>query len=300
MIRVGNALAPRWYESNPAKLEHLLDRIQASGATTAEFVLLPGEATAAQRRVQVPEAQWRATADAVLRRGMTCSFHAPLDPEFSLRGWHNDRPRLEMLYARLLQFADDVGARQGAPVPFIVHASRSQKRNELANADDTATFLKWALRVTRENGVVDLAVELRDQIDLQETWFDADRFSLLRFVRSLESERVGICWDLGHDWQNAMRRQEGLQPPTQLFFDHVLHVHAHDGIADLSVHHPLGSGILPVNEWIRALCDSGYDRSLILEIRYRYAREAGDPWDVLDDSYRQVLKEITERTDRSE
>ena len=26
MIRVGNALAPRWYESNPAKLEHLLDR----------------------------------------------------------------------------------------------------------------------------------------------------------------------------------------------------------------------------------------------------------------------------------
>ena len=69
MIRVGNALAPRWYESNPARLDQLLDRIQAAGGTAAEFVLLPGEATAAQRRVQVPEAEWRSTVDAVLEQG---------------------------------------------------------------------------------------------------------------------------------------------------------------------------------------------------------------------------------------
>ena len=205
-----------------------------------------------------------------------------------------------MLYARLLQFADEVGVRQGARVPFIVHASRSQKRNELANADDTATFLKWALRVTKEHGVVDLAVELRDQIDPDETWFDSDRFSLLRFVRSLENERVGICWDVGHDWQNAMRRNERLEPPSRMFFDHVLHVHAHDGLDDLSVHHPLGRGVIPVDDWLKEMCASGYDRSLTLEIRYRYAREVGDPWTVLDDSYHRAIAAIDNEADMSD
>lgn len=78
----------------------------------------------------------------------------------------------------------------------------------------------------------------------------------------------------------------------------VRHVDVHDGDHDGTVRHQLLRDLVPWEAQLGAMVDAGYAGSAILEIRYRYASEIGEPWAVLAESYRQVVALIDGDTSR--
>ena len=144
--------------------------------------------------------------------------------------------------------------------------------------ESTAEFLLESLAKLSESGSqAQLSLELRARSSDADDRFDRDLAILAEFVTGLKSERVGICWDIAHDWENGGR----ITHLTPSVLDVINHVHLHDSRGASDVHGPLGYGAVPWQGAIRQLIDAGWEGAITLEIRYRYATERGDPWTVL-------------------
>jgi sugar phosphate isomerase/epimerase len=75
---------------------------------------------------------------------------------------------------------------------------------------------------------------------------------------------------------------------------YINHVHLHDRHpGGGGLHAPLGMTGLPWRRAIGCLQNAGWNGAITLEIRYRYALELGQPWDVLAASFDQVRRVLT-------
>ena len=276
MIRFGPAAAPRWFNQDLALLDQYLDLIEDEGGSAIEFVVLPGRGTEELGRVHLLESIARPALDRAQARGLRVNLHAPLTSEFRITEWAANRASYRDRFAwvvELLLVAED---RQPDPPRLVVHAAAG--RPQL-----TASYLEWlAGELTQARSAVQTAVELRGPANGTDGNFDRSLETLAEFIGSIGRDKVGICWDVAHDWEHGGGIAE-LNPDLLRLINHV---HIHDNRPSGEVHAPLDSGSVPWRDALRQLIDAQWDGSVTLEIRYRYAAEQGEPWDVLRASLR--------------
>jgi sugar phosphate isomerase/epimerase len=271
VIRIGPAAAPRWFDQDLSKFEQFLDLIVAAGGSAIEFVVLPGTGTEELGRVHLLDPDLPAAVDLAHARGFTINLHAPLPSEYRMSEWANDRIGYNSRFASVLNMVTRVEAGQATPPILVMHAAAGMPAL-------TAEFLLELLAKLSESGSdARLSLELRSRSTADDDRFDRDLALLAEFVSGLNSERVGICWDIAHDWENGGR----ITQLTPSVLDVINHVHLHDSRGASDVHGPLGYGVIPWQGAIRQLVDAKWEGAVTLEIRYRYAIERGDPWRVL-------------------
>jgi sugar phosphate isomerase/epimerase len=288
---LGNAAAPRWWEQDPARFDQYLKFLVGAGATSIEFVLHRGAIDPRGGRVHVLENDWLPFARQAQSLGLACQLHASLDRRFDLSRWPNDRTGLQADYLPLLTAARQIAGGQAMPVAYVLHGTSSASDPNDDGDEGAKQFFDWAANELAGAGVV-LCPELRPARDPSDRRWDRSRASLAKFVAELDHLGVGICWDLGHDWENRRLDADWSAIPDEAFLSRVRHVHLHGIGSDGALHQPLGAGGVPWAAQLRALADRGYGGAATLEIRYRYALAVGEPWTVLAASYRRALEAI--------
>jgi sugar phosphate isomerase/epimerase len=291
MIRLGNASAPRWYGEKLEQLGDYIDRLVGFGATSTELILHHGPSDERNARVHIQQHQWQDVVNRFQSRGLHCDLHASLAPAFSLRRWQKESRRLHSQYRPLLEFGERLSNQTGSAVVLVIHAANAIEMPPELNARATSEFLEWALEESgSRGGGLRFAVELRHDPKHYATRFDVDRGMLRRFVEQFDSDRVGICWDIGNDLQQAIWKGIPPELPGGEFLGQVIHVHTHGRGPGGDLHFPLLSPRETAAAWLGLLPGAAYAGSVTLEIRFRLAAARGEPMEVLGTSY-QVARE---------
>lgn len=291
---LGNAAAPRWWDQDPRRLDQYFDFLVGAGASSIELVLHHGPIDARGARVHVLDDEWLRVTKKAQAHGLDCQFHASLDRRFQLARWRNDRAGLRADYAPILTAIQRFADEKSTPAAFVVHGTSSATEPKDDGGEDAKGFLAWATDSLASANVV-ICAELRAARDVNDRRWDRSRSSITDFIANLAIPKIGVCWDLGHDWENRRIDPQWSQTPADSFLELVRHVHVHDAASDGSLHHPLGRGRVPWAEQLAVLTARGWSGAATMEIRYRYALAAGEPWTVLAASYRRALEAITPR-----
>ncbi len=121
--------------------------------------------------------------------------------------------------------------------------------------------LRFALELNRDRGAADPST----------TWESVESM-----CREIGRQDVGICWDWGHGYANALRGKSPLEPPAR-FLDLVLNTHIH-GVSPVgSTHWPLDRKGMPVERFGALLRASGYRGMFVLELNPLRFAELGPP-----------------------
>ncbi len=286
MNPVGSASSPRWYRGTVSGLSAYLGELVAWGAGAAELVLHHGPATEHVRFVHVIEQDWAATFAQYRARGIACHAHASVAPAFRIEGWRADPAFVRRQYLPLLDLCARMAERQGAAVTLVVHGAGDARATRAENQATTRGFLAWAEREAGARDGVRIAVELLRARGADDVHASSGRANVLDLVRDRDPARVGICWDLEHDWFNGRVDPTWTPEPPPAFLDRVIHVHVHDANAATHANHfPLAFNAVPYDTQVPLLVARGYAGPLILELRYRHALALGDPHEWMGKSY---------------
>lgn len=178
------------------------------------------------------------------------------------------------------------------PLIVTVHALRDKKEPIVKAANNTIRSLyeicnysekmdlplKICLELNREKGEGDPSVTCENVVNM---------------VKSVGSERVGICWDFGHYLYNCrMTGKEGEIPPLE-FLELVAHTHIH-GIHKGITHYPINYDDMPMlSEYINALKGVNYSGIYNIEMTLRYLLEGKyDLAKVYSESIKTIEKEL--------
>jgi sugar phosphate isomerase/epimerase len=276
LIRFGPAAAPRWFNQDLARFEQYLDLIVEEGGSAIEFVVLPGSGTEELGRVHLLGPVASEAVALAQARGLQVNLHAPLTPEFRITEWAADRASYRERFARVIELLHVAEVGQSDPPRLVIHAAAGRPAL-------TSEYLEWlAGELTRAHSAAGISVELRGPSSGADRDFDRSLSTLRDFVESLGTGRIGICWDIAHDWEHG----GGIAELSPGLLRQINHIHIHDNRPTGEVHAPLDSGSVPWRFALRQLGDAQWSGSITLEIRYRYALEQGEPWDVLRASLR--------------
>jgi sugar phosphate isomerase/epimerase len=271
VIRYGPAASPRWFNQDPERFNDYAGLLRDCGASAIEFVLLPGTGNEELGRFHLLEGDWEWAFARSHAAGFVVNVHAPLPSEYRMAEWENDRQEYQRRIARVLgglRLAEEISGQ--SPV-LVVHAAA----NDPQTSRDALTWMRSELE--RLNSRARIAVELRAPSISSHGSFDRNLQDLGEFVRDLGDANTGICWDIAHDWEIG----GSISVVQTTMLAQIFHVHLHDSHGGHGVHAPLDSGAIPWRSALDQLKIVGWDGSITLEIRYRYASEIGDPWEVL-------------------
>lgn len=284
-MRIGAAAAPRWWGVDPHGLPDYLAHLRASGATSVELIVHHGPAARDPSSVHLDRSDWAYAVGEAARVGLHVDVHNSLDPRLRLDRWTTDRVGLETDLGPILDLLVTVEQRQAAPPAFVVHAVDLPSSSQAV----TQQVLAWLVaELDRRRCGAIVCVELRAGSGRGDGRFDRDRGRLEAFVEAQSSPAIGMCWDVANDWLTAARTGRDLASPRAAP-PCVRHVHLHGASGDGSLHAPLGDDTVPWAAALDLLEISGWSGSVTLEIRYRSARDLGDPWTVLAESVRRAL-----------
>lgn len=121
--------------------------------------------------------------------------------------------------------------------------------------------LRFALELNRDRG----------EADPSTTWENVESM-----CRRIDRRNVGICWDWGHGYANALRGKSTLEPPAG-FLDLVVNTHIHGVSPAGSTHWPLNEKRIPVERFVSLLRTSGYRGMFVLELNPLRFTELGPP-----------------------
>jgi sugar phosphate isomerase/epimerase len=249
-IRIGFSMHPRW--TDRAGLKAFIDPLRRAGLSALEFEL--------DDHLDC----WSDSPplmEAAVEQGLELSFHAPYRSPHSLVGFAGDRrPDLEQEYRPLLEIAEGWARRSGKPRTLVVHAAVSQPPADSTSlVTDTIVYLNWVTDVFPN---LHLALENNHPPIKDEIKVGIQRADVLKIASSLPPTRVGICWDMGHDY---LRHQQ--DEPSPEWLSRVMHVHLHDvDEADLD-HYPLVLGNVPHLSWLQGLKQAGMKGIVVLELK---------------------------------
>jgi len=297
-VLLGNSGAPRWYQGGPERLTAYLERLRTWGATATEVVLHHGPADERTARVHLLDPDWERVLRCYRDAGIAVQVHVSLDPRFATQRWLDEPEDLAREYEPILGVVRDLAAEQGRAV-LVLHGANDPARGYEENRRATIGLLGWlAEAAERMPGEVLVGLELGAVKPDRPAATARSRADVLALVQAVDSPRVGICWDLAHDCENAAH-EPGWEPvPGSEFLDRVVHVHVHDLGDDGASHYPPVLGRVPIAEQLGALAARGPLPSIIMEVRWRCAARLGEPWELLGESYRRVGATVAELTQR--
>lgn len=249
-IRIGFSMHPRWINTNGLKT--FIEPLRRAGLSALEFELDD------QMDLWADSLQ---LMDIAIEQGLELSFHAPFRAPHSLIGFAGDqRQVLEMEYQPLFEIAERWAQRTGTPRTVVVHAAHSKIPTEPGGlVDDTNAFLQWILD-TFPN--LHLALENNHPSAKGDIKVGVHREEVLRIIDRFPPSRVGICWDMGHDY---LRHQQ--DEPSLEWLSRVIHVHVHDVDQSDQDHYPLGLGYVPYQTWLQSLKQTGMKGIVVLELK---------------------------------
>jgi len=224
-----------------------LQRLRRTGVSTIELHRL-SPLTGAEAVEQA--------AAAVLRAGLRVSVHGYLTEPHAGTGLLQACPWLpsvrEMARGGQECLRITVHALAGSSGPVDGFRRRTVELLGLwaRQASDAALPLRFALELNRAKGAVDPST----------TWEGVESM-----CRQVGREEVGICWDWGHGYVNALRGLIPGEPPAG-FLELVRNVHVHDVGPSGSTHWPLRGGGVPVERFVQLLRKGGYPGTLVLEL----------------------------------
>jgi sugar phosphate isomerase/epimerase len=243
-LLLGLNMHPKWLGDGTA--EDFLFPLREVGLRVLEFTLNLSSPDWPEMRSLIEEGH---------RLGFRITFHAPYKDPYNPAGFLGaKRDEVERLYRPALEYAARI-AEEAGPTPLVVHGAKGNSpREELRR--DTRAFLGW---------IVEEFVNLHPCIELlvreeSTNKIGDNKAELVEIVSGLDSPRVGICWDLGHDARN------GSLPAPPGFTASVRHAHLHDISPDGLDHCPLIFGSVPYEERLRQLIRADYKGAVILEV----------------------------------
>ncbi len=251
-IELGFGLHPKWLGSGTR--EDFLGPLKAAGMSVLEFTLHPATD------------EWpamRALAEECTAAGYRCHFHAPYQPPFTLAGFAGTRRNeIEQMYTPALELVERLGEAGHFDPALVVHgATAAAPRAELRR--DTEAFLSWVLAETRRAHVMLEILPHRPPF----VRTGESRDEVLDVARALNHPRLGLCWDLGHDYL-----LDYTELPDDEFLRRVRHVHIHDVNAAREDHYPLVFGNVPWQADLCALLAVGFEGAVVMEINGHRAR----------------------------
>ncbi len=276
MIRFGPAAAPRWFNQDLERFREYIELIAGAGGSAIEFVAFPGAGSDELGRVHLLQPIAREAIANAHAADFHVNLHSPLTAEFRIVEWANDRATYQSRFAPMFDLIDAAEAGQDESPVLVIHAAAD-------HPEATAAYLEWLSgELDKRGSNARLSLELRTMDGPDDRRFDRSLESLSSFLTALELRRAGMCWDVAHDWESGGR----ITPLSPQALHWINHVHIHDSRTDGIVHAPLDAGSVPWREAVATLRDVGWQGSITLEIRYRYAAELGEPWNVLEASLR--------------
>lgn len=249
-IRIGFSMHPRWVEHTGLKA--FIDPLRLAGLSALEFELDDNQACWSDFPGLMEEA---------VAQGLELSFHAPYRAPHSLVGFAGEsRPALEQEYRPLLEIAERWAQRTGEPRTLVIHAAVAQPPTDPDSlVADTIAFMHWVAEAFPN---VHLALENNHPPLRNEIKVGIQRADVLQLAKCLPPERLGICWDMGHDF---LRHQQ--DEPTPEWFSRVMHVHLHDVDQASLDHYPLIFGNVPHQSWLQGLKHAGMNGIVVLELK---------------------------------
>ena len=251
-MQFGFGLHPKWLGNGTR--EEFLAPLKAQGMSALEFTLHPG----------IDE--WEsmsALAEECARAGYPCHFHAPYQPPFTLAGFAtNQRDAIQKMYDPALELVERLAEENHFAPSLIIHgATANAPHAELRR--DTEAFLTWVLSVTRHSQL--MLENLPPKPGFTRTGESRDE--VLAIAHQFNNPRLGICWDLGHDYLLGYT-----ELPDADFLRAVRHVHIHDINNAREDHFPLVFGNVPWQADLHALAGVGFDGAIVMEINGYRAR----------------------------
>jgi sugar phosphate isomerase/epimerase len=249
-IRIGFSMHPRWVED--LGLKGFLKPLCQAGLSALEFELddrLEGWSESLSLMEQA------------VSMGLELSFHAPYRPPHSLVGFAGERRlAIEQELRPILEIGENWALRTGRQCVLVVHAAVSPVPADPAPlVTDTVAYLKW---VAGSFPHLYLALENNHPSKQNEVKIGVQRTELLRLASYLPQERLGICWDMGHDYLSQQQEQ-----PLPEWFSRVIHVHLHDVDSEGRDHYPLVLGNITYLPWLRGLVQAGMHGIVVLELQ---------------------------------
>jgi sugar phosphate isomerase/epimerase len=206
-MKTSFSIDPKWIGDGNA--EKFLAPFQKVGMTALEFILQP------------LEPDWGANqglAQHCAAAGFLCYFHAPYKTPYNPQGFSSTRRgEIKELNWPAFDFADSLSKQYGLVPTIVIHGAKGDfPIDELVR--DTVQFLEWVLA---ETSCLRPALELLPHKNM--TRVGENRDEVLAVVEQISSDRLGLCWDLGHDVLLGYK-----DIPTANFLRAVRHVHVHD------------------------------------------------------------------------
>jgi sugar phosphate isomerase/epimerase len=217
---------------------------------------------------EVPAGRVIEAAEAVRRAGLEATVHAWLAEIGEEDDPGSRYPWLEPLARRLDGGQEDL--------LIVVHALEAGggrvedlERRTAGALRRTALFLeerrlpvRFALELNRAKGQVDPSTSYEGVVRM---WARAGH------------PRVGICWDWGHGYANALAGRMPEEPPAE-FLRAVAHTHVHDLGPAGGTHWPLTGRRVPLARYLAVLRGEGYCGIFNLELSpERFARGGAGP-----------------------
>jgi len=255
-MQVGARVNPIYYHE--IGLKPLVDMLKRAGAEALEFGMAPG----------APEWERRDEIVGLCREGgFAFHFHS----RFSIDAFEGEEwPGLAREYLGILDWLKRAGAGPGPAIDVVIHWPQERLDTPHGPAWDalfrkTVRCLSWLA----ERADPGLRWQLENAPFKPEGHSLGDRHeTLLAIRRAVGEDRLGICWDVGHEreWDQA-REPEAV---TDEFLRAVGHVHLSDVLIQAdgtwAAHHPPFYGNVAFGSHFRALARVRYQGPMILEV----------------------------------
>jgi sugar phosphate isomerase/epimerase len=172
---------------------------------------------------------------------------------------------MEEEYRPLLEIAEDNARRAGVSPTLVVHAAVSRHPVAIDSlVDDTRAYLGWIAQAFPD---VRIALENNHPVQGSEIKICVGRADVLKISGCLPASRLGICWDMGHDYLSGAADE-----PSPEWLSRVIHVHVHDVDEHGNDHFPLIFGRVPYFRWLKALKEAGMKGIVVLELKGEHLR----------------------------
>lgn len=248
-IKVGFSMHPRWVGEEG--LAAFLTPLRREGLSVLEFEL--------DSHLEM----WNETRELMeqcVGLGLDLCFHAPYRMPHRLSGFSgNDREVIIGDYQPLLDITREWAKRLGGQKTVVFHGARGEHEGHSQLFADTRDFCAWLLESYPE---LRFALENNNPSDSRVTKIGVSREEVLELVMEFNSPRLGICWDMGHDY--LAHRDDSL---ASEWLERVIHVHIHDVDSQENDHFPLVYGRVPHANWLAALHRVGMQGIVTLELK---------------------------------
>lgn len=239
------------------RVEMFLDDLKANGVQSIEVRILPRHAEAAS---------YQDLIQTIWNMGLKLTVHGHVAGNFSGHGFVEHYPSMQYVLKHFHKYQSGI--------TMAIHAFDAKTGSEQELHQKTVElFRSWSSIVQAEQLPIRFAIENNRKKAIKVDPGDSIA-GVIRMVDEIDSDYVGITWDMGHFYSNLLD-VHGLRTlpefhleelPPAAFLERVYHTHIH-GMGETGTHNPLAAiRSLPLEQYVSALQQHRYEGAYNLEL----------------------------------